>query len=263
MLRRSLKRLPHFASPNSTALAMEPQEGPSSSLQQWPIRIPSDSASNPLTTLAPGSIPTPPRKDARRIKKNGKEGAQRATRLVFNKAVCERVGVERREDFPISPATSAKAPKRARTILSNYNAARGEETHTSLKQKANFSSLKRNLERRFPALCCAESQWAADRFVQEAVRSDRKRRSRRTLRAVEPAASAEQSLDVAGTPEQRPRRETPTSSRSVQEPIIQKAQDAEKSNPRPYKQSSASLPKPRKRLRKASLPRGNDEAQRK
>ena len=242
---------------------MESQEGPSSSPQQSPTRAPSDSTTNPLTTLTPRSIPTPPRKDARRIKKDGKEGAQRTTRLVFNKAVCERVGVACREDFPISPATSAKVLERVRAILSNYDVARGEETYTSLKQKVDLSGLKRNLERYFPVLCYAENQWAADHFAQEAVRSDRKRRSRQTSRTPQPAASTEQSRNVAETPERRPRRKRPTSSRNVQEPTLQEPQDAEESNFRPNKQPSVPLPKPRKRLRKASLPRRNDEVQRK
>ena len=230
---------------------MKSQEGPSSSQQQSPTRTLSDGISNPLTTLIHRSIPTPPRKNARRIQEDGKEGAQRAARLAFNKAVCERVGVARREDFPISPAASAKALERARAILSNRNAARGEETRASLKQRVDLSGLKRSLERRFPVLCYAENQWVADHFAQEAVRSDRKRRSRQTSRAAEPTASAEQSRNAAGTPEQGPRREAPTSSRNVQEQTLQEPQDAEESNPRPNKQPPVSLPKPRRTKKKA------------
>ena len=79
--KKSLKGFPRFASPNSTALAMESQEGPSSSLQQSPTRTPSDSISNPLNTLIHRSTPTPPRKDARRIQKDGKEGAYTVNHL--------------------------------------------------------------------------------------------------------------------------------------------------------------------------------------
>ena len=71
--RKSPKGFPHFVKPSCTVLAMESQEGPSSSLQQSPTRTPSDSISNPLNTLIHRSIP-PPRKmpaESRKMEKKG------------------------------------------------------------------------------------------------------------------------------------------------------------------------------------------------
>ena len=153
--------------------------------------------------------------------------------------------------------------ERARAILFNRSAARGEETRASLKRKAGLSGLNRNLERRFPALCYGESQQAADRFMQEAARSNPKRRSRQTLRAAEPAARIEQSCNAAGAPEQGPRAEAPISGPNARETTHQELQDAREPNSCRNKQPSALLPKPCKRLRKASSPRGNSKAQRK
>ena len=137
------------------------QEGPTNSLQQSPASSSLEGPNDPLTTLAQRSVSTPPRKDARRPRSDGGQGSQRATRHVFNEVVCKKVGLSYKEDFPITPATSAKILERVRAILSNYNVARGEQTYTDLKKRVNLSGVKRNLERHFPVLYYAENQWAA------------------------------------------------------------------------------------------------------
>ena len=214
-----------------------------------------DHTSDLLATLAQRSVPIPVREEARRVQADGGIGSQRAVRLVFNAAVCKKLGLPPKENFPVTKATSAKIPERVRTILSeHYDVERGEETHMSFKEKRDLSSLRRSVERCFPALLHAENQWAADGFIQEAMRSDRKKRTRSSSQTEEPGTQAEPNLEP--THDERPEDQTPKEIEPESRAGERRLQHAEQLDlTKGGRKRAVSLPGRPKPIRKTSSPR--------
>ena len=70
--------------------------------------------------------------------------------------------------------------QRAREILRRrLNAPRGELARAEMSERRDLQAARRHLERNFPMLGSAENQWAANRFLQEAARRDKKKGCRR------------------------------------------------------------------------------------
>ena len=142
-----------------------------------------DSPGPELTRIAlsPRSLSVPTPKKSRRLTKKGKTGCQKSARELFNAAVANKGDFKFQSEFPISKSTCSNILDRVRDTLhsSSLQVLRGHFTHTELKKKGVFLS-RRALEKHFPILQCAENQWAADRFIQEAVQiaSDRKEKKR-------------------------------------------------------------------------------------
>ena len=59
---------------------------------------------------------------------------------------------------------------------------RGSLTYTQARLKGYIHPVRRSLEKCFPVLLCAENQWAADKFLQEATQSDCKAEALRKKR---------------------------------------------------------------------------------
>ena len=131
-------------------------------------------------TLSPRSVSVPTPKESRRLTKKGKTGCQKSARELFNAAVANKGNFKFQSEFPISKSTCSNILDRVRDTLcsSSLQVPRGHFTCTELKKKGVVLLSRRALEKYFPILQCAEKQWAADRFIQEAVQTDRKEKKR-------------------------------------------------------------------------------------
>ena len=131
---------------------------------------------------------------------------------MFNKTHWRAAGALCEEDKPENPITKTvtlSILKRAREILRKHlKMPRGELTRTVMTEKHDLQLARKHLERHFPMLGLAESQWAATCFLQEAARRDRKKgggrsrdimegdwEGRKQLEAVWPEAKAELAME--------------------------------------------------------------------
>lgn len=141
-----------------------------------PSRNGSDSSSP--VPLQDRTVSIPERRDARRVDRQGRLGSQRTTREQFNTAVCKAGGVEVMQDNPLSRSKARRICSRARGVLCNsLKVPKGRYTYKELKDMVDLQQARRLLEKCFPILSLAENQWAADGFLQETLRNDRRRRS--------------------------------------------------------------------------------------
>ena len=109
---------------------------------------------------------------------------------MLNAAARKEAGLPRNEELPISRALCAKILERVKATLRPLRVARGEMTREQLKEEADLSTVRRARVRCFSALSTAENQWAADSFLQGAIRSSRKKRSGRNFqREMSPGSS--------------------------------------------------------------------------
>ena len=141
------------------------------------------SSGSATVTLEQRSVPIPTRGESRRITGKGKVGSQKTAKKLFNAAVAKKAKIAPRDDFPISTSTCSNIFDRIRdTLHLSLKVPRGRFTCTQLKKKGVVSLSKRALEKHFPVLQCAENQWAADGFIQQATQSDREEKHRQESR---------------------------------------------------------------------------------